>query len=334
MRSYSAGAVVPRLLLVFAFLLISKTIASADEPAGEFSTRMGVNTIAVSPNGKTLALAGNGLELYDISDVSRPKLTGTIKGGHSVAFSPDGKLLASVTFERVTFIQVATRNEITVIEDKENKGYLRSGAFSPDGKLFATTGINGVNIWDVASGNRKSFLKFNGKGAIWTVAFAPSLPARLEVPVPRNNGAGKDNPQPMPDEVLRQPVQLIAAANNHKNAGIGVIQVWDAETGKEKAVFKGQAANTLHFSPDRKKLVSAGKSVTIWDMGMEDPPSNPFSEEEPNFALYAALSRDGKLLAIPFFGWSEVVQFRDREGIGSACTAIGGNWTACHDIHI
>ena len=85
-----------------------------------------------------------------------PKLRATLKGHihfvHSVVFSPDGRMLASGSFDStIKLWEVRTGQERAVLGGHTN-GVL-SVAFSPDGKSFLTGGSdNAVRRWDAASG--------------------------------------------------------------------------------------------------------------------------------------------------------------------------------------
>ncbi len=86
----------------------------------------------------------------DAPPVPLPELTFR---GHAymilgVAFSPDGKRIASGSFEMVKVWDLATRKEILSLQG--NTGYARV-AFSPDGKRIASGGLDQtVKVWDVA----------------------------------------------------------------------------------------------------------------------------------------------------------------------------------------
>jgi len=70
----------------------------------------------------------------------------------SVAFSPDGKTLASGSGEDIQLWDVATGKEQATLQEGHN-GYVRSVAYSPDGKTLASGSDDmTIKLWDVATG--------------------------------------------------------------------------------------------------------------------------------------------------------------------------------------
>ena len=92
---------------------------------------------------------------------------------HSLAFSYDGKMIASVTVNELKLWDVATGKNMASLGD----GPFCCAAFSPNAKTVVTggggIGPGQVLIWDVASGKRKAELKGHER-TVRSVAFAPT----------------------------------------------------------------------------------------------------------------------------------------------------------------
>jgi WD40 repeat protein len=124
-----------------------------------------VNSVAFSPDGRTLASGESGnttdpnttsLKMWDMPNLRMLRAAqGPASGVSSVAFSRDGRTLAFGSNETILW-DVATWRALHKYVHPGNEGIF-SVAFSPDGRMLAiaTYGlgpppIRGVRIWDTA----------------------------------------------------------------------------------------------------------------------------------------------------------------------------------------
>lgn len=108
----------------------------------QIKTEGTLRTLAVAPDGKTLALGTvNGVEFWDLSD-GKPRWRAPAEGGDtvSVAYSPDGQRLVSAGRDLIVWDAATGRK----LREWKLPGPVRWAAFAPDGRHLITVNGNGT----------------------------------------------------------------------------------------------------------------------------------------------------------------------------------------------
>ena len=222
-----------------------------------------VHSVAFSPDGQTLASGGEDrtIILWDTATgehtrtLARP--TGPFVGptdtlfGHtdtvySVAFSPDGKTLASGSEDSTVILWDTTTGEHIKTLARSTGPFVGptdplaghtdtvySVAFSPDSKtLTSGSADNTIILWDATTGQYKQTL-IGHKRAVYSIAFTPDG-------------------------------QTLASGSWDRT-----IKLWDTTTWKYRHTLVGheKVVYCVGFSPDGQILASGGadKAIILWD---------------------------------------------------------------------
>jgi WD40 repeat protein/serine/threonine protein kinase len=241
--------------------------ATFDLPATE------VAGLAFAPDGRTLAVGCKDR----LVRLWRPTRTSEIPGPMShapaeawaVAFSPDGKMLASAGDDG------GTSQCLKVWDPASGKlcwaaaahsALVSCVAFSPDGRLLASGSYDhGIKLWEPATGRERALLTGH-KGALRSVAFSPDG-------------------------------RLLASGGKDK-----IAHLWDVATGRIVHTFTGHGGEVraVAFSPDGRTLVTADdeQEVHLWDV---DSGRKLQSFVDMSRVQCVAYSPDGKALAWGMF---------------------------------
>ncbi len=247
------------------------------------STRRGATTL---PNGLAYTLTGHDDWVY------------------TVAFSPDGKTLASGSYDRTIRLWNATTGALRSILRGHGRA-INAVAYSGDGKWLASAGDDGtVRLWDASTARQGGVLR-GPDYAVYAVAFSPTG-ARLAA-------GGKDRTVFVWEvnsgrllytlEGHRDDIQAVVFSADGRTLASGgadkEIKLWNLSNGAAIGTLVGHkdVVLSLAFSPDGKWLASGGSKnvIKLWN-AYNGRLVRTFPGER-HAVLSLAFSPDGKWLA-------------------------------------
>jgi len=287
----------------------------AQNPCGQ------MNSLAYSPDGQLLVGGTEGprpnVRVWRLSDGARlPDIDGVGDGTFHVAFSPDGKVLATAGGYRiqgalsglpeiVKLWNVADGSPLRTIWATCGH-YASTAAFSHDGALLVTAGFEGpVEVWRVGDGSPVASISYpsgatsaafspddtkvvvagvDSQATVWDLATGTQAMA-----LPATSGA-------FTDAAFSPDASQIATTGPNS-----AVAVWDGRTGSLQQTFQGNSSPVSHvFWLGRDRLITNERygAVREWTRGGagDFTASGRWATAGPSLGL--AVSPDETVLAV------------------------------------
>jgi len=233
----------------------------------------GIQSLVFAPDSRTLA-ASVGEYAINVWDAPTQKLLRRLQWdkketphaywSFAVAFSPDGRMLASADIKNpaIRLWNVAAGKQVRQLTlsyphaPKNDWVEPHGVAFSPDGRLLAASGRTGFG---------------GSRVAIWEVTTGKELPQRTQA----MNAFYKEDNKPFTStfeskhvfaRVLFSPNGKMIVQNGRPNT----ISIWETATGRQRLLLKGHEESTdcIAIAPDSRTLASASwdNTIRLWDL--------------------------------------------------------------------
>lgn len=237
-----------------------------------------VNSVAYSPDGKTVAAIGmdGKLRLWDTQTTQlKAILIGHTGSVNAVVYSPDGKVIATAgdrTDDTVRLWDAVTGETKAVLTGYT---FINAVAYSPDGKIIVTGGDHysrALQLWDAEAKKPKTTYTEHADGTLSSIVYAPDG-------------------------------NTVAAVGSRDDT----VRLWSTGTGKHKATFKHDNTtleydlSAVAYAPDGKTIAAVGGhhkqhkgTVYLWHAQTR---SRKIIYEGPDYIVSVAYSPDGKMIA-------------------------------------
>ncbi len=241
---------------------------------------------------------------FQNADLSKSSFTQTFGSIVAIAYSPDGKLIATGDDKgEIHLRRVADgQHQITC---KGHTNWVWSVAWSPDGRTLASGSADQtVRLWDAATGQLLHTLQGH-TNRVWSVAWSPDGRTLASGSADRTiqlwdatTGQPRQTLQGHTDWVI----SVVFSPDGQFLASSGAdrtVRLWNSKTGQHLNTLEGHGdwVRSVAFSPDGQTLASGShdRTVRLWDVTTGQPLNTLAGHS--NWVRSLAFSPDGQTLA-------------------------------------
>ncbi len=255
----------------------------------------GINLMRFSPDGTRLVVGTDvAVWVYDVSDGKEAALF-TGHGGqvNALAFSPDGKILASGGFNNpiIQLWELETGSKLTTFKLAERHDSVTALAFSDDGTtLMSLDKFGDIIRWDIVTGSKLSDTKnvdaykavaLSQNGSILAtgdqrgpqIHLWNTTTGRRRMTLNGHAGFFEEDQDETEVDIralaFTQDEKILVSGSEDKT-----VMLWNTQNGVERATLRGHEGwiTAVAFSLDGKTVASGDTNgvIKVWDVNTED----------------------------------------------------------------